>query len=103
MVLALGASWALARVRPLSSRSPLVVFGQTSLFVYFVHVELVYGVFSYPIRHRLPLVSSLGAYALFAALLFWGAWLWQRRPKGTLIPPHMASRHPVSGDGRSSV
>jgi uncharacterized membrane protein len=45
-------------------------FGRSSLFVYWIHVEMVYGVLSFPLHRRLPLEASLGALALFTAFLF---------------------------------
>jgi uncharacterized membrane protein len=58
------AAWLLVGRR--SARSgPLVVFGQTSLFVYWVHVELVYGVFSYPLKLSLPRPAPSVATLLF--------------------------------------
>ena len=68
---------------------PLVVFGQTSLFVYWVHVELVYGVFSYPLKRALPLGQAFAAYLLFTAALIGLASWWRRRPAGPLVPAHM--------------
>ena len=38
-----------------SGRSPLAEFGRSSLFVYWIHVEMVYGVLSAPLHRRLPL------------------------------------------------
>ncbi|MGH9159821.1 MAG: heparan-alpha-glucosaminide N-acetyltransferase domain-containing protein [Vicinamibacteraceae bacterium] len=49
--------------------SALVQFGRTSLFVYWIHVEMVYGVFSGPLHRQLPLVASLGAFVVFALFL----------------------------------
>ena len=50
-------SWA---QRPGAARwSPLLVFGQTSLFVYWVHVEIVYGFVTYPIRHEFSIAGAL--------------------------------------------
>jgi hypothetical protein len=57
--------------------------------VYWVHVELVYGVFSFPLKRALPLAWSVPAYLLFTAGMFVVAGLWQRRPSGPLIPVHM--------------
>jgi hypothetical protein len=49
-------------------------FGRSSLFVYWVHVELVYGVLSGPLRHSLSLEASvaatLGVTMLMVALVF---------------------------------
>jgi uncharacterized membrane protein len=44
--------------------------GQSSLFVYWIHVELVYGYTTWPIRHRLPLWGTAIAWALFSALMY---------------------------------
>jgi hypothetical protein len=45
--------------------SPLMQFGLTSLFIYWVHVEMAYGGLSRPLRGELPLRVSLVAFALF--------------------------------------
>ncbi len=46
----------------------MMLFGRRSLFVYWVHVELAYGVFSYPLHHAFTLPWALVACALFT----WG-------------------------------
>ena len=79
MMLALGLAW-LWLQRPTAARwSPLLVFGRTSLFVYWVHVEIAYGVFTYPIQRSLPLQWSIPAFALFTGLMLRAAMLWERR------------------------
>jgi len=104
MTLALPASWLIVRRRSPDAWSPLVLFGQTSLFVYWVHVELAYGVFSYPLRHALELPWSFAAYVLFTTFMLGCATLWQRRPRGPLIPQHMVAwEHPEPLRPRSSV
>ena len=45
--------------------SPMRQFGVTSLFVYWIHVEMVYGGLSRTIRGQLPLPISLLAFLLF--------------------------------------
>jgi uncharacterized membrane protein len=50
--------------------APLEEFGRASLFVYWVHVEMVYGVLSLPLHRRLPFGWSLTAFALLTLLLF---------------------------------
>ena len=45
-------------------------FGRSSLFVYWIHVELVYGYASWPIRRRLPLWGTAIAYTVFTVLMF---------------------------------
>jgi uncharacterized membrane protein len=89
MILAFALSWALVGKRSAASWSPLVTFGQTSLFVYWIHVEICYGVFTYPIRHSLPLSVTFPLYIAFTLALLGAAGLWQQRPKGPLIPVHM--------------
>lgn len=61
-----------ARLPPMLS-SPLVVvgrLGRASLFVYWIHVELVYGYASWFWRHRLPVWLTVCAYGLFSALMY---------------------------------
>jgi uncharacterized membrane protein len=50
--------------------SPLVDFGRSSLFVYWVHVELVYGLLSRPISRTLSLPSALAGFALFTVFMY---------------------------------
>ena len=45
-------------------------FGRSSLFVYWIHVELVYGYATWPIRQKLPLWGTAIAFALFSALMY---------------------------------
>jgi uncharacterized membrane protein len=62
--------------RPLSSSprnpasSPILEFGRSSLFVYWIHVEIAYGLFSHPLHQRLLVWQSLAAFVVFAALLY---------------------------------
>ena len=49
---------------------PLERFGRRSLFVYWIHVELVYGYATWPIHGRLPLWGVGLAYAVFTALIY---------------------------------
>ena len=65
--------------------------GVGSLFVYWVHVELVYGVATKPLRHALTLEQCVVAWALFslamfALLLGWNA---------LAADPHLAGRRAV--------
>ena len=54
----------------LSGRSPLAEFGRSSLFVYWIHVEMAYGVISTPLHRRLPLELAMLGVALLSVLLF---------------------------------
>jgi hypothetical protein len=40
------------------------------LFVYWVHVELVYGVFSEPLHKQLPFPTAVAAFAGFSLFMF---------------------------------
>ena len=53
-------SWQLACAR----------FGRNSLFVYWIHVELVYGYATWPIHNRLPLWGALTACAAFSGVMY---------------------------------
>ena len=64
------AAWLLAR---LPGAEPLEYFGRASLFVYWIHVEMVYGVMSAPLHRRFTLEGWFVAFLLFSALLFWTA------------------------------
>src|SRR5262249_34981342 len=60
---ALAAAWLWMR-RPTASRwSPFVLLGRTSLFVYWVHITIAYGVFSRPIQHQLSLGAAWVGFA----------------------------------------
>ena len=75
-----------------SWQAPLERLGRHSLFIYWIHVELVYGYSSWLWRHRLPLWGTAIAYVLFCALLYRAiGWrdrfvdFWRTRPRGALI------------------
>ncbi len=50
--------------------SPVRELGVASFFVYWVHVELVYGVLTLPIHKALGFEAATAAYAVFVALTF---------------------------------
>lgn len=89
MAASIALAWWLLGHRSLHPANPLVVFGRTSLFVYWVHVELAYGIFGHPLRYALPLPWALVAYALLTTAMYGLAVLWLRRPAGPLIPAHL--------------
>ena len=59
-------------------------FGRHSLFVYWIHVELVYGYLSWPIRRRLPIWGVGIAYAAFLTLIAVAVELWASRDRSPL-------------------
>jgi hypothetical protein len=49
--------------------SPLARLGRTSLFIYWIHVELVYGLISRPWHRGLTLFQAFIAYVIFCVLM----------------------------------
>ncbi len=92
MTVMLALSWWALRERQPNAGNPLMVLGRTSLFVYFLHVELAYGAFSFPLRNALTLPWAILAYVVFTVAMIGCARLWLRRPAGPLIPAHMVAR-----------
>ena len=72
LMLALTAIYALAQWagRGGIELRPLERFGRSSLFVYWIHVELVYGYVGWPLNHRLPLWGTFVAYIIFSTLMY---------------------------------
>ena len=69
---------------------PLARLGRSSLFIYWIHVELVYGYASWMWRHRLPLWGTAVAFTLFCILMYraigWrdlAVGKWRNRSRGT--------------------
>ena len=72
-------------------------FGRNSLFIYWIHVELVYGYTTWIIHHKLPLWGTGVAYLLFCAAMFCAILLrdrttnwWRRTPKSAPAAPATA-------------
>ena len=70
MMTALSLAW-LWEQRPTAGRrwSPIQLLGRTSLFVYWVHVELVYGLISRPLHGAFPLWGAWAALAVVCLLM----------------------------------
>jgi uncharacterized membrane protein len=49
--------------------SPLAQLGRTSLFIYWIHVEIVYGLISLPLHHALSLPAAFAAYIAFCGFM----------------------------------
>jgi uncharacterized membrane protein len=60
--------WTTSVVHP-ERWSPLVQLGRTSLLIYWIHVEMVYGLISRPLHHGLTLGQVACAYVLFTAFM----------------------------------
>jgi uncharacterized membrane protein len=100
------AALAALRARAVTSRTPIVNptidplarLGRSSLFVYWIHVELVYGYASWLWRHRLPLWGTAVACVLFSVLMYraigWrdqAATWWRNRPRRARHAPQTAT------------
>ena len=79
----------LFRILVLSWQEPLAALGRRSLFVYWIHVELVYGYATWPLRQRLPLWGTAVAFGVFCVLMYGAvvlrdrlAGIWRTRPMG---------------------
>jgi uncharacterized membrane protein len=89
MTLGLALAWVWMR-RPTAGRwSPMMVFGRTSLFVYWLHVEIAYGFLTHPIQKELPLPWSIVAYVALTMGMLGCAVLWLRRTREPLVPRHL--------------
>jgi uncharacterized membrane protein len=71
LILSLPVAYAWNRVW--TGRSVMQEFGRASLFIYWIHVELAYGVLSSPLHKTLTLGQAFLAYAIFTVALFGAA------------------------------
>jgi uncharacterized membrane protein len=79
LLIAMGVAWAWAqRPRSADRWSPLVLLGVESLFVYWIHVEMVYGLLTWPLHRQLPLPWTVAAFVAFTVLMV-GAVVLKRR------------------------
>jgi fucose 4-O-acetylase-like acetyltransferase len=57
---------------------PIETLGRSSLFIYWIHVELVYGYATWPLHGRLPVWGALAACGVFSGLMYLAAAARQR-------------------------
>ena len=86
MMMALGAARWLTSLQPASLLEPMLLLGRTSLFVYWVHVEIAYGVVSYPLHYALPLAWSAAGFVAVLLVMHRAAGWWTGRPQTVWIP-----------------
>ena len=100
LMLALAALSALAELAATArvQLPALEKLGRNSLFVYWIHVELVYGYASWLWRHRLPLWGTAIAWAAFSVLMYRAIGLrdrlvdlWRRRRRRAESTPRAAT------------
>jgi uncharacterized membrane protein len=70
LMVAASSVWSRRPWRRSDRPGPLERFGMGSLFVYWVHVELVYGVMTRPLRRQLTLEQCALAWALFSLAMY---------------------------------
>jgi len=71
MMLALAVTYGLVRSASRGITLPwLERLGRRSLFVYWIHVELVYGYATWPIRHRLEIWQTTIAWLAFSMMIY---------------------------------
>ena len=64
----------LAALAPIARLAPglfgrLEMFGRNSLFVYWIHVEIVYGYATWVVHKQLPIWLAIAGYVAFCALM----------------------------------
>ncbi len=69
LVLAVGAAYLWERRSERERWSPLRQLGRTSLFIYWIHVEMVYGDMSAPLHHALSLRQAWIAFLAFTLVM----------------------------------
>jgi fucose 4-O-acetylase-like acetyltransferase len=69
LTMAVAVAYAWEQARFARGRSPLEQLGRTSLFIYWIHIELVYGLIAEPIKRRLPFPWAIVAFLLFSAAM----------------------------------
>jgi uncharacterized membrane protein len=63
-------AWLAERWVPANVFTPMVTLGRSSLFVYWIHVEMVYGVIAEPLKQALPIWGSLAGTLLMVLVLY---------------------------------
>ena len=89
MTMALSGAWLWMSRRRANRWSPVVLFGQTSLFVYLVHLELAYGLFSAAWKRSLTIPEAAIGYVLLTVIMIVAARWWVNRTARPWIPEHL--------------
>jgi hypothetical protein len=89
MMLLLSAAWLWMSRRTSHRWSPVILFGQTSLFVYWVHVELAYGSMAIALKRSMSLPELAAAYLVFTLMMLAAAAWWAKRTTRPWIPGHL--------------
>jgi hypothetical protein len=76
-------------ILPLRAFRALVTLGRSSLFVYWIHVEMVYGLLAEPLKRQMPLWGTQVAWLLLCVALYWIVVLKNRALEGYELPPRV--------------
>jgi hypothetical protein len=68
ITIAVAYAWTERRA-PAGKWNPVIQLGESSLFIYWIHVEMVYGLISRPVHRTLSLPQAWLAYAVFTAFM----------------------------------
>jgi uncharacterized membrane protein len=90
VVSTLPAAWLLERLVAGPLLRPMATLGRSSLFVYWIHIEMVYGIIAEPLKRQLPLWSVLVGTLLLCVLLY----------RLVLIKNRFLERHELRGPAR---
>ena len=74
---------------------PLVTLGRSSLFVYWIHVEMVYGSLALPLKRSLPWAGAVLATFGLCLLLYWLVRVKNRWMAARPVPPALRFLTPV--------
>jgi uncharacterized membrane protein len=93
LVAAIGIAWMWeSRPGAAGKFSPLRQFGRTSLFIYWIHVEIVYGFVAFYLRKRVSWEMTWVYYAAFIAFMLacslakdWSVRWWQRQSSNAAL------------------
>ncbi len=77
------------------SWEPIVTLGRSSLFVYWIHVEMVYGAATLPLRRLFPWEIAVLSAGLLCALLYWLVRVKDRVMAARVLPPRLRILAPI--------
>jgi len=86
-----------------SGRSPLRELGLSSLFVYWIHVEMVYGVVSIPIHRHLSFPQAVVGLVAFSIFIYWLVRLKDRYKRERSDRLRSSGRLPKVKGGRRAI
>jgi uncharacterized membrane protein len=77
------------------SWEPIVTLGRSSLFVYWIHVEMVYGALAIPLHRLMPWEAAIAAALGLCAVLYWLVRWKNRWMTARPLPPRFQVLAPI--------